>query len=178
MPKTNLLQTIRMKIYLAGPDVFRPDVDAWAESARALCRRYGFEALLPVDHQETSAERIFQANIDLIRKAQVVAANLDPFRGPEPDSGTAFELGYAHALGKKICGYVSHLETQADRVMRHEGRTIAANGDRARITDHNGLAIENFGLPCNLMLAVPMHIIEGGLEACLQSLRGRSANAA
>lgn len=93
-------------------------------------------------------------------------------------SQAPFELGYAHALGKKICGYVSHLETQAARVMPNEGRAIAANGDHARITDLNGLAIENFGLPCNLMLAVPMHIIEGGLEACLQSLRGRSANAA
>jgi nucleoside 2-deoxyribosyltransferase len=96
-----------MKIYLAGPDVFRPDVLAWAETARAICRRHGFEPLLPVDHSETSPDRIFQANLDLIRKAQIVVANLDPFRGSEPDPGTAFELGYALALGKKICGYVS-----------------------------------------------------------------------
>ena len=51
-----------MKIYLAGPDVFRPDVAAWAESVRELCRRYGFEPLLPVDHCETAPEKIFQAN--------------------------------------------------------------------------------------------------------------------
>ena len=86
-----------MKIYLAGPDVFRPDVAEWANSVRDLCRRYGFEALLPVDHNETTPEKIYQSNIDLIRKAQIVVANLDPFRGPEPDSGTAFELGYALA---------------------------------------------------------------------------------
>ena len=53
-----------MKIYLAGPDVFRPDVLEWADSVRELCRRYGFEPLLPVDHEETAADKIFQANID------------------------------------------------------------------------------------------------------------------
>jgi nucleoside 2-deoxyribosyltransferase len=167
-----------MKIYLAGPDVFRPDVAEWAESVRELCRRYGFEALLPVDHNETTPEKIFQSNIDLIRKAQIVVANLDPFRGPEPDSGTAFEVGYALALGKKICGYVTRLETVAQRVEAAENRSEppAPYGDK--LTDRNGLMIENFGLPCNLMLSIPAHIVEGGLEACLQSIRSRPPVAA
>lgn len=167
-----------MKIYLAGPDVFRPDVTEWAESVRELCQRYGFEPLLPVDHNEKTPEKIFQANIDLIRKAQIVAANLDPFRGPEPDSGTAFELGYALALGKKICGYVTRLETVAQRVEAAENRSErpAPYGDK--LTDRNGLMIENFGLPCNLMLSIPANIVEGGLEACLQSIRSRPPVAA
>jgi nucleoside 2-deoxyribosyltransferase len=84
-----------MKIYLAGPDVFRPDVHEWAETARATCSRYGYEALIPIDHGETEANRIFQTNLDLIRKAQIIVANLNPFRGTEPDSGTCFEMGYA-----------------------------------------------------------------------------------
>jgi len=167
-----------MKIYLAGPDVFRPDVAEWAETVRELCRRYGFEPLLPVDHNETTPEKIFQANIDLIRKAQIVVANLDPFRGPEPDSGTAFELGYALALGKKICGYVTRLETVAQRVEVAENRCEppAPYGDK--LTDRNGLMIENFGLPCNLMLSIPANIVEGGLEACLQTIRSRPPVAA
>ena len=122
-PLTNLLIPLSpMKIYLAGPDVFRPDVRAWAESAREICRRYGFEPLLPIDHDETEAARIFQANIDLIRKAQVVVANLNPFRGAEPDSGTCFEVGYALALGKEVFGYMANLETVAQRVQRLEQR--------------------------------------------------------
>lgn len=162
-----------MKIYLAGPDVFRPDVDEWAAEARALCVRYGFEPLLPVDHSETSPERIFAANIDLIRKAQVVAANLDPFRGSEPDSGTAFELGYALALGKKVVGYVTTLANTAERVQIAEGCVDLAREADGRVVDRNGWAVEDFGLTCNLMLAVPAPIVEGGLEACLQSLRPR-----
>ncbi len=164
-----------MKIYLAGPDVFRPDVMDWAESARAICRRHGFEPLLPIDHGETLPDRIFQANLELIRKAQIVVANLDPFRGAEPDSGTAFELGYALALGKKVCAYVTRLDTTVHRVDFAEGRSRRIAGQDDPPTDRQGRLIENFGLACNLMLAVPTHIVEGGLEACLQSIRARPA---
>ena len=163
-----------MKIYFAGPDVFRPDVRAWAESAREICRRYGFEPLLPIDHDETEAARIFQANIDLIRKAQVVVANLNPFRGAEPDSGTCFELGYALALGKKVFGYMAQLETVAQRVQRLEQRCEPPARYGNTLTDRNGMLIEDFGLPCNLMLAMAGQIIEGDLEACLQSIRPRA----
>jgi nucleoside 2-deoxyribosyltransferase len=166
-----------MKIYLAGPDVFRPDVEAWAMSAREICRRYGFDPLLPIDHGETAPERIFEANIDMIRKVQVVAANLDPFRGPEPDSGTSFELGFAFALSKRICGYVTRLDTVARRVAAAEHRDEAPTGGGCRLTDRDGMLIENFDLPCNLMLAIPIPIVAGGLEACLQSIRARPASA-
>jgi nucleoside 2-deoxyribosyltransferase len=156
-----------MKVYLAGSDIFRPDVIEWAESARALCRRYGYEPLTPLDHDETEAPKIFQANIDLIRKAQIVVANLNPFRGTEPDSGTCFEMGYALALGKKICGYVCTLESLQSRVNRIEKTGCESAVDGA------GMAIENFNLPLNLMLSVPVQIVEGGLETCLRALRGR-----
>ncbi len=155
-----------MKIYLAGPDVFRSDVLEWAETTRDTCRRYGYEALIPIDHGETKALKIFQTNPYLIRKAQIVIANLNPFRGAEPDSGTSFELGFALALDKKVCGYVGRMETLLARVNRLEGADIA------RSHDNQGMAIENFGLPLNLMLAVPAVIVEGGLEDCLLQLRG------
>lgn len=160
-----------MKIYLAGPDVFRPDVLEWAESARESCRRHGYEPLLPIDHGETGPDRIFQANLDLIGKAQVVVANLNPFRGAEPDSGTCFELGYAVALGKAVCGYVTCKETLLARVNRID------KADPARTHDDRGMAIEDFGLPMNLMLAVPALIVAGGLEDCLRQLRGGAREA-
>ena len=162
-----------MKIYLAGPDVFRPDALAWAESARESCRRHGFEPLLSVNLEEIDPDRIFQMNIDLIRKAQIVVANLDPFRGSEPDSGTAFELGYALALGKKIYGYVTRFDTVAQRVELAEGRCDHPTPYGDRLTDCQGLGIEDFNLPCNLMLAIPTRIVEGGLDACLQLIRAR-----
>lgn len=159
-----------MIIYLAGPDIFRPDVEAWAESARALCHRYGFEPLLPIDHGETEAARIFEANVAMIRGAQAVVANLDPFRGAEPDSGTAFELGYAMALGKMVRGYVTRFDSVARRAELAEGRPNLLS-PAGILADSRGMRIENFGLPCNLMLAIPAAVVEGGLEACLRSIR-------
>ena len=158
-----------MKIYLAGPDIFRPDSQAWADNARSLCRQYGFDPLLPIDHHETDPQKIFEANLLLIKKAQIVCANLNPFRGHEPDSGTAFEIGYAFALGKKVCGYVSSLQSMKEKVA-HSG-----NGLDGKPVDVQGYGVEDFGLPVNLMLGVPCHVIEGGLEECLQAIKKRPA---
>ena len=36
-------------LYLAGPDVFRPDAAARGEALKALCREFGFEGLFPLD---------------------------------------------------------------------------------------------------------------------------------
>lgn len=38
------------KLYLAGPEVFRPDALAYAAQQRALCEQYGFTPLHPVDN--------------------------------------------------------------------------------------------------------------------------------
>ena len=100
-----------MKIYLVGPDVFRPDCLAWAESARRLVADHGHQALIPLDSEESTAEGIYRANIRLIAEADALLANLNPFRGSEPDSGTVFEIGYAIALGKRVVGYLEDART-------------------------------------------------------------------
>jgi nucleoside 2-deoxyribosyltransferase len=157
-----------MKIYLAGPDIFRPDAQDWIANARELCRQHGFEALTPFDHGETEPRKILDDNLELIRKAQIVVANLNPFRGCEPDSGTAFELGYALALGKKLWVYVESAEPLLDRIRRAEALSADANRDR------QGMAIEDFGLPLNLMLAMSAQIVQGDLVACITAIRPRT----
>ncbi len=160
-----------MKLYLAGPDVFRPDAPTWAAQARALCAAHGQVALIPLDGVETSAQGIYRANIELIRAADAVLANLDPFRGCEPDSGTCVEVGFALALGKPVIGYLRNGETVVERVARIEG---AAPENRAKKpVDRNGLHVEDFGLPLNLMLAVPVSIVIGGLPEALLALLGQ-----
>lgn len=152
-----------MKIYLAGPDVFRPDARDWAVAAKLLCRRHGCEALTPLDHDEQVASRIFAANLVLIDRADIVIANLNPFRGCEPDSGTCFEIGYAHARGKQVFGYLDRKDTLRERVNQVE------KADSTRTADNAGMAIEDFDLPLNLMLAIPVQIVEGDLEKCLKT---------
>lgn len=157
-----------MKIYLAGPEVFRSDVQDWIANARDICRQHGFEALTPLDHGETEPRKILEGNLELIRKAQIVVANLNPFRGFEPDSGTAFEMGYALALGKKLWGYIDSGEPLLERIRRIEG--LSEDGKR----DRDGMAIEDFGLPVNLMLALSTHVVEGDLADCIAAIRPRT----
>lgn len=157
-----------MKLYLAGPDVFRQDALAWAEEARQLCRAAGHTALIPLDGVETTAPGIFHANIDLIRSADAVLANLNPFRGCEPDSGTCVEVGFALALGKPVIAYLSIDETTTARVARVSGTDLEMRN--GRLVDPDGLYVEDFGLPLNLMLAVPTKIVVGGLREALRAL--------
>ena len=151
------------QIYVAGFDVFYPD---WKERRyfeyRELCARYGFEmqALKAAPNEgKTLGEQIFLKNIQAIESCQYVAANLNTFRGKEPDSGTCFEIGYAYALGKKIYGYL-----EDDRTMLEKMGAAA---------DENGFAVEDFDLPVNLMLGCTAVIVKGGLEDCLKEIRRR-----
>ncbi|MGG4616948.1 nucleoside 2-deoxyribosyltransferase, partial [Pseudomonas aeruginosa] len=120
------------KLYLAGPDVFRADAVAHGEALKALCARYGFEGLYPLDNAlpkqlaepREQAAWIYRANIGLIERADAVLANLNFFRGAEPDSGTAFEVGYATALGKPVYGYVDDAGSYAERIRRHAPELI------------------------------------------------------
>ena len=155
-----------MKLYIAGPDVFRPDAPAWAEAIRALCRRAGHQALIPLDGVETTAQGIYRNNLKLIDAADVVLANLNPFRGSEPDSGTCVEIGYALALGKTVIGYV-------DTLIPLRERLAADNAGEGGCRDAAGWAVEDFGLALNLMLAVPVRLEQGGIEAALRALDDR-----
>lgn len=138
-----------MKLYIAGPDVFRSDAPQWAEEVRALCRAAGHEALIPLDGDAVTAEAIYASNIAMIRAADAVIANLNPFRGAEPDSGTCFEVGFAVALGKRVIGYLSSSETLVERVLRMRGQVLSDDVSN----------IENFGLRVNLMLGVPLQLV-------------------
>jgi len=154
-----------MKLYLAGPDVFRPDAIQWAGHARALCREAGHQALIPLDGRQTTAAGIYHNNLRLIGEADVVLANLNPFRGAEPDSGTCVEIGYALALGKTVIGYADTLIPMRDRL------NAADPGTDGVCRDVAGWAVENFGLALNLMLSVPVQLEQGGLEAALLALK-------
>lgn len=110
----------------------------------------------------------------MITKADVVLANLNPFRGAEPDSGTCFEVGYAAALGKSVIAYCATHESMPERVSRCLKQTVTQT--EAGWFDQEGWQIEHFDLPFNLMLAVPAQSVIGGLEEALiflNDLEGR-----
>ena len=81
--------------------------------------------------------------------ADAIIANLTPFRGPGADAGTVYELGYMAGRGKFCLAYSNDPAVYADRVARYFQVTRSAQG---HLIDGDGLAVEDFGLPDNLMM--------------------------
>lgn len=113
----------QLKIYLASPLGFNPEHAGYLARIKEKLRGEGHTILDPWESQEFAqdirrakdtagcveqlaafrqvAEAIGRTNERLIREADALLAVLD---GPEPDSGTASELGFASALGKRCYG--------------------------------------------------------------------------
>ena len=89
------------------------------------------------------------------------------FRGCEPDSGTCSEVGYAVALGKRVVRYVADSRPQVDKLADRYGGLSRRDGQPV---DADGLSVEDFALPLNLMLAIPCAIVEGDLARALAHL--------
>ena len=147
-----------MKAYLAGPDVFRADAAEIAARRKALCAAYGVEALHPFDQAldglgaHELAGAIFRNNIAMMRDADVVIAELSPFRSPSADPGTAFELGFAFALEIPVYGFSDAAEPLFERTTGGASRENLEALPDGRLLHADGLVVEDFGLADNLML--------------------------
>jgi nucleoside 2-deoxyribosyltransferase len=150
------------KIYLAGPDVFLPDALDVGRRKVALCERHGLTGLYPLDNTIDLAApdaslQIFRGNEAMMNAADVIIANLTPFRGPGADAGTVYELGYMAGRGKFCLGYSNDSLPYAERVAKF---TLVRSAD-GRLIDAKGLTVEDFGLTDNLMM---IHALE--LHGC------------
>ena len=176
-------QTVR-RIYLAGPEVFLPDPFAAGEARKAriaeLSRRndWPFElvGLYPLDvaipdfrPDFDTGIRIYHANIELMDRADAVAANMVRFRGPSMDVGTAFEMGYMRGLGKPVFAYYDarpfYGRDEApgllvDRVREH----YAVSAEDPRV-DGDGQTIEDFRMADNLMMVGALESGAGRIAA-------------
>lgn len=165
----------KTKIYLAGPDVFFQNALEILEYKKEMCKKYGFIGLSPFDNEiEESYDNprkigttIKLANHKLIRQSDVVIANLNSFRGFEPDSGTCYECGYAEALGKTIYGYTN----DSDKNLIERYNIDYSNNSSVDLQGNN---LENFDFPLNLMLAGDNNIILSTFEQCLEDLKQKT----
>lgn len=144
-----------IKIYLAGPDVFRVDCVQYGHKLKALCMTLNAVGLWPFDNEANSAVEIRAANERMMREADAVIANISPFRGPGMDPGTAYEIGYARALGKPVALYCTNQSDYATRVIP------------------DGLGVEGFGLQDNLMVCAGETVHTSPVQAILALLGPR-----
>lgn len=139
----------RPRVYLAGFDVFRPDAIAHGRYLHALCDshslqgQYPFDVSIPAeDTPQATARAIYLSNAAMLRQSDAVLANLNFFRGLEPDSGTVFEVGMEVALGIPVWAYFEPTASLRATVPHDE-----------QGYDSQGFLVEDFELPRNLMLA-------------------------
>ena len=147
----------RLRVYLAGPEVFFPDAIAQGAEKKRLCAEAGFEGVYPLDNSvdtaglspEAIARVISHGNEALMRSADLLVANCTPFRGVSMDAGTAFEIGFMRALGQPVFGYSNVAADYARRVRETPAAAQAAWDAQTLQAD-----VENFGLAENLMIAI------------------------
>jgi nucleoside 2-deoxyribosyltransferase len=132
-----------LKAYLAGPDVFLPDANAFAARKIEICRRHGIEGLAPLNGELTTWQAIFDKDLEMMEASDFVIANLTPFRGASADAGTLVELGWFLGRGRPIFAYSN---AAADFSVRSR-RQVEAVPDPLP-----SLMVEGFALVDNLMI--------------------------
>ena len=148
-----------IRVYLAGPEVFLGNAKEMGERKKALCKKYGFEGVFPIDIEVDVKDKdpkevglcISSINENLIKSCEIVIANITPFRGPSADVGTAYEMGFARALGKIIFAYSNTAMPFTERTVKSLDSQVSRSTD-GKLRDINGMSIEEFGLIDNLMI--------------------------
>jgi nucleoside 2-deoxyribosyltransferase len=126
------LVTPVLSVYLASPLGFSPEWKSYRDKIKQRLHEIGCSVLDPWDPkfhtpiqyahtiQDWSARvaafkeiaaQIGRANEDMIRVCDIVLGVLD---GPELDSGTASEIGFAAALGKRCYGLRTDFRDSGD----------------------------------------------------------------
>jgi nucleoside 2-deoxyribosyltransferase len=172
------------RIYLAGPMVFEPDPDSFFAPMKAICARHGLEGVSPLDNQvelaghapgKPLALAIVTADIALMHSLDAGIFCLDGFRrSPEMDPGTAFEIGYMHALGKPLVGWTRDPLLYPDRVAAFFSTVFgqalkqtapgAAGATSGVLRDPDGILVHSEGCYQNAMAAMGIER-SGGLVA-------------
>lgn len=160
----------KLRLYLAGPDVFREQAKDYGEQFKSKLKEFDLKGLYPFDNEivdedpNKMSKAIFKANLRMIKKCDIVLANLDPFRGPSCDAGTAMEIGYAKALKKPVIGY--YCETTPgvykERVELFRKAT--------QCDDKYYNQIEDFGLQDNLMIILGCNKVFPSLDDAVQHI--------
>jgi nucleoside 2-deoxyribosyltransferase len=152
----------RPYVYLAGPDVFYINAAERGERMKVALAERGMMGLFPLDSGLNSHDFPDQGGFGLaiaaacearIRQADMGLFNIQPWRGPEADVGTAYELGFMAALGKPAVLYTNDPRPFAERVAAdvHQGEVYRDGQTLRGSRDH--MTIEEFeGFADNLML--------------------------
>ena len=112
-------------VYLADFEMFLPTCQETVAYWKKICDKYGFIGLFPGDGDpiepgEDFWKRVFEHDVNHMYNSDMVIAQLDDWRGRQPDSGTLFEVGYFVALGMPAYGFYSSSNGLLDKNIEKE----------------------------------------------------------
>ena len=110
-------------LYIAGPECFYQNGYELWWAQRKLAEYYGIPVVLPTstplkldnDDLALNAKEIFDDLIDQVKKTTAIIADLEFFRGSEPDGGTIFEMGWIWQKGGRVYGYTRDKRSMAEK---------------------------------------------------------------
>jgi nucleoside 2-deoxyribosyltransferase len=188
MNPTSLGTHDRNGVYLAGPMVFDPDPEWWFGIMKDICTKHGLVGVSPLDNQiglegmspnNDLVREIVRSDIALMHRLEAGVFCLDGFRrGPEMDSGTAFEIGYMCALGKPIAGWTQDPRSYPSRVeaffhdVFKESKLVPTEageqgGTSGTLRDPDGILVHSEGCFQNAMTQVGIELGGGQVFANL-----------
>lgn len=138
-----------MKIYLAGP-FFNDKERENIERARDILRARGFELFVPMEHKIEGGEdmpneewgrRVFEMDREAILDCDVIVSL---YYGLYSDSGTAWEIGYAHCLNKKIVIVHCNCEQESSLMVVNGSTLNVKDIDELKNLDFTSLKRTNF----------------------------------
>lgn len=158
-------------IYIAGPECFYTyGYDALA-AMRKRAEALGFGVTLPNDDPldlenpdlRKRADSIFANLKKIMHDTTAVVADLEAYRGAEPDAGTVYELGMAYAKGARCYGY-----TRDKRSLRSKNQGAHLCG--SELLDETGRPMPYAELPFSPCIIGSTKIVEGDFDDCLRML--------
>lgn len=156
-------------LYIAGPMVFYTGGNQLLLALRRTAESRGFSVSLPNDNVlkldnediRLNADAIFGNCAGSMVKSTAILADLEPFRGAEPDGGTVFEIGMAYALGLPCYAYT---RDKRGTVYKYTAAHLEADG---QVHDEDGRVLPYWDLPFGPCLVGSCKIVEGAFGDCL-----------
>ncbi len=160
-------------VYLSSFERYDNDAKEQYASMKSVLEAKGFDVLTPLDKAvgveviETDdkyekAYNQFDHYQQHVRNCDIILANLSDYQGYEPNDDVAFECGMAFQLGKKLFAYMSDTRPMVER--------IPNDGAAELPRDINGLNVEDFEAPLNLMFAASYRIYDGRFEEVVEKM--------
>lgn len=152
------------KLYITGPQKYYPNGLAELKMCKAFAEYHGFEVINDFSYLENGLKEYEPIDRSFLDDCDIVIADVNPFRGGEPESSTIFDLGIAFAKKKKI---YTHVRDMRDVIHKYPKAHYNEDG---KVIDEHGLKYADGYTLGNLMYMVPGKMIEGGFIECMRAL--------